>query len=233
VRERVVQQACRLVIEPIFEANCQNTSDGFRPTRRAHHAVNAVKQALIQGWWVVEADLPRDCDTLEHTRLVSLVARRMRDRRVLKRIRQWLPAGVVDQGQWQPTEMGSPPGGVISPLLAHIYVHVLDMYGVTREAGLGELFRYADDIVIVCRPPHQAEPALHAVRLILQQRKLQLHPTTTRLVAMAQEGFDGLGLHCHTLRAQHTGKRFPYRWPRPKAMKARRRELHGLTSRQP
>jgi RNA-directed DNA polymerase len=117
-------------------------------------------------------------------------------------------------------------------LLANIYLHVLDMYWVTRYAGLGDLFRYADDIVIICRTQGQAEHALHAVRLILQKLKLQLHPTKTRLVAMAQEGFDFLGFHFHKLRAKHTGKLLPYMWPSQKAMKAIRRELHGLTSRQ-
>jgi retron-type reverse transcriptase len=132
VRDRVVQPACKLVIAPIFAANFQNTSDGCRPKRRAHQAVKAVKQALIQGGWVVEADSPRDFDTSDHTLLVSLVARRMSERRVLKLIRQWRHAGVVEQGQGQPTEVGSPQGGVISPLLANIDWHVLDMYWVTR-----------------------------------------------------------------------------------------------------
>ena len=232
VRDRVVQQACKLVIEPIFEANFQDTSYGFRPKRSAHQAVKAVKQALIRRWWVVDADIQHYFDTIDHTLLVSLVGRRISDRRVLKLIRQWLTAGVVEQGQWQPTEVGSPQGGVISPLLANIYLHVLDMYWVTRYAGLGQLFRYADDIVIICRTQRQAEHALHAVRLILQKLKLQLHPTKTRLVGMAQEGFDFLGFHFQKLRAKRTGKLLPYMWPSQKAMKAIRREIHALTSRQ-
>jgi hypothetical protein len=116
-------------------------------------------------------------------------------------------------------------------LLANLYWHVLDMYWVTRYPGLGELFRYADDMVIICRTKLQAQHALHAVRLLLQKLKLQLHPTKTRLVAMAQEGFDFLGFHFHKLRAKHTGKLLPYMWPSQKAMKAIRRDIHGLTSR--
>jgi RNA-directed DNA polymerase len=106
------------------------------------------------------------------------------------------------------------------------------MYWGTRYAGLGILFRDADDMVIICRTKLQAQHALHAVRLILQKLKLQLHPTKTRLVAMAQAGFDFLGFHFHKLRAKHTGKLLPYIWPGQKAMKAIRWEIHGLTSRQ-
>jgi RNA-directed DNA polymerase len=232
VRDRVVQQACKLVMEPIFEANFQDTSYGFRPKRRAHQAVKAVKQALIRGWWVVDADIHHDCDTIDHPRLLSLVARRISDRRVLKLIRQWLNVGVVEQGQWQPTEVGSPQGGGVSPLLANLSLQVLDMYWVTRYARLGELVRYADDLVILGRTQRQAEHALHAVRRILQKLTLQRHPTKTRLVGMAQEGFDFLGFHVHKLRAKRTGKLLPSMWPSQKAMKAIRGDIHGLTSRQ-
>jgi hypothetical protein len=106
------------------------------------------------------------------------------------------------------------------------------MYWVTRYAGLGKLFRYADDIVIICRTNLEAQHAVHAVRGVLQKLKLQLHPTKTRLVAMAQEGFDFLGFHFHKLRAKHTGKLLLYMCPSQKAMKAIRREIHGLTHRQ-
>jgi RNA-directed DNA polymerase len=181
---------------------------------------------------VVDADIQHYFDTIDHTLLLGLVARRISDRRVLKLIRQGLKAGVVEQGQWHPTEVGSPQGGVASPLLANIYLHVLDMYWVTRYAGLGKLFRYADDIVIICRTKLEAQHAVHAVRGVLQKLKLQLHPTKTRLVAMAQEGFDFLGFHFHKLRAKHTGKLLPYMCPSQKAMKAIRREIHGLTHRQ-
>jgi RNA-directed DNA polymerase len=171
-------------------------------------------------------------DPIDHALLLSLIARRISDRRVLKLLRPWRKAGVVEQGPWPPTEVGSPPGGVISPLLANSYVHVLAMYWVTRYAGLGELFRYADDMGMICRTTLQAQHALHAVRWVLQKLNLQLHPTKTRLVAMAQEGFDFLGFHFHKLRAKHTGQLLPDRWPGQKARKAIRGEIHGLTRRQ-
>ena len=231
VRDRVVQQACKIVVEPVFEANFQDCSYGFRPKRSAAQAAKAVKQALICGWWVVDADIQSYFDTIDHEMLMSLVERRISDRRVLKLIRQWLKGGVVEAGQWQPTEIGSPQGGVISPLLANIYLHVLDMYWTERYASLGQLFRYADDFVVVCRTKQQAQQALQAIQQVVQKLKLQLHPTKTRLVDMGQEGFDFLGFHFHKMKAKKTNKLLPYMWPGQKAMQAIRRELHELTSR--
>lgn len=231
VRDRVIQQACKLVIEPIFEANFHDNSYGFRPKRSAQQAVEVVKKALITGWWVVDADIQSYFDTIDHTMLMSLLKRRISDRRVLKLISQWLKAGVLEDGVRNATEIGSPQGGVISPLLANIYLHVLDMYWAERYASLGKLIRYADDFVIVCRTQQDAETALQTVKHIMGILKLTLHPTKTRLVEMGQDGFDFLGFHFHKKKSKRSNKLLPYNWPSQKAMKVVRIKIHLITER--
>ena len=231
VRDRVVQQACRLVVEPVFEASFRDCSFGFRPRRNAGQAVGAVKAALVTGWWVVDADIKSFFDSIDHDQLLRHVQRRVSDRRILKLIRQWLGAGVVEEGKWQPTSQGTPQGGVISPLLANIYLHVLDSLWQHRHEGVGRLYRYADDFVVVCRRKEEAVEARRIIGGILERLKLSLHPDKTRIVSMKEEGFDFLGFHFRKKPSKRTGRLAPYAWPGAKAMRSVRAKIREQTER--
>jgi group II intron reverse transcriptase/maturase len=183
------------------------------------------------GWRVVDADIQSYFDTIDHDLLLSLLQRGISDRRVLKRIRQWLKAGVVEAGQQHATEKGAPQGGGISPLLANIYLHVLDMYWAEQYSSLGTLIRYADDFVVACRTRGQAKQALRAIKNIMTKLRLKLHATKTRIVDMGRKGFDFLGFHFHKLKSKKTNKRLPYMWPSQKAMKAVREKIRQITTR--
>ena len=231
IKDRVVQQACKIVIEPIFEANFQPNSYGFRPKKCALDAVNEVRELLLRNWWVVDMDIKGYFDSIDHEILLSLLKRRISDRRVLKIINLWLKAGVVNKGKYEPTEKGCPQGGVISPVLANIFLHTFDMYWNTRCEHLGKLIRYADDSVILCRYKKDAELSFQIASSFMSRIKLELHPIKTRLVKMENEGFDFLGYHFRKSRSKNSGKLLPYYWPSRKAMKVIRHKVREATSR--
>lgn len=150
---------CKIVIEPLCEASFLPCSYGYRPKRDAGQAVLAVKEALVRSWGVLDADIEGLFEHVDHGLLMDLVRRRMSDRRVLKLIDQWRRAGVVIAGTRQETQRGVPQGGVISPLLANIYLHTLDRWWTDQHAAVGQLHRYCDDFVIGCRDRQAAERA--------------------------------------------------------------------------
>ena len=179
----------------------------------------------------MEVDIEGVFDTSDQERLLRWVARRISDRRVLKRLRQWLTAGVVEEGQWHPTTMGAPQGGVSSPVVATIYWHVLDRYWTQQDRALGNLTRYADDRLLVCRTRGAAEQALQAVTQVLQQLTLTGHPTQTRIVDVKSAGCELLGCHVHQGRARTSGKLIPLMGPGQNAMNAIRRHMREQTER--
>jgi RNA-directed DNA polymerase len=191
VFDRVCQQALRQVLEPIFEPTFSEVSFGFRPRRSAHQAMRRIWGQLQEGGrWIVDADIADFFGTISHDRLVALVAKRVADSKVLGLIRQMLTAGVLRDGVYESTVAGTPQGGVISPLLSNIYLHVFDEQ-MTR-AGF-QLTRYADDWLCVCRTREEAERALASARAMLEgELGLRIHPEKTRIVHVSQ-GFEFLG----------------------------------------
>jgi len=221
VKDRVVQAALKLVIEPIFEHEFEPCSYGFRPGLGCKDALREVDRYLKEGHcWVVDADLESYFDTIPHAPLLAKVSGRIADGRVLQLVQSFLKQDVMEgMTRWTPIS-GSPQGAVISPLLANIYLHELDVE--MREAGL-VMVRYADDAVVLCRTREEAEAALARMRAWVQANGLKLHPDKTHVgdCRIAGEGFEFLGYRFEA----------GQRWVRQKSLQALRDQIRDRTKR--
>jgi len=231
IADRVVQGAVKIAIEPLFEAVFKDFSYGFRPRKNAHQALREIYKWLnFKCHWVVDADLKSYFDTIPHDKLLLTVQSKVIDRSVVKLIAMWLKAGVMEEMSVRTATTGTPQGGVISPLLANLYLHWLDQTWDKRKFGErshdAHLVRYADDFVILCkeRPDFYLEQA----RQVLDRLGLTLNAKKTRVLNVEAEPFDFLG-HRFTVRpSKKTGKQNTFYHPSPKAMNSIKKKVREI-----
>ena len=217
VKDRVVQGAVKLILEPIFEANFMEESYGFRPRRSCQDALRSTRKWVTYGYsQVIDADISAYFDNVDHDLLLGLIQRRVRDKWILRLIRGWLKCQIFEQDRKTLSEKGTPQGGVLSPLLANIYLHPLDKFWKEKFPET-KLVRYCDDFVVLVRR-RSTDPYLKALQEFLGKLKLQLSAEKTKVVS-AEEGFDFLGVRLHLKPTRKDRRRkFCYGFPTPKAM---------------
>jgi RNA-directed DNA polymerase len=234
IRDRVVQMAVKIIIEPIFEADFQDSSYGFRPKRNAHQAVDDVKAHLLQGKMsVIDADISKYFDTIPHDKLMQLVAKRIVDKNILNLIRMWLNAPVAEEHEdgkkeYKGNDKGTLQGGVISPLLANIYLNVLDTLWKTKkvqERFGARLVRYADDVVMLCEGN-----TARILKAVLSDLGLTLNEAKTKVIDARRDSFEFLGFRIVMRNGRKSGRLFPLTEPSKKAMKHIRSEIKQLST---
>jgi group II intron reverse transcriptase/maturase len=242
IRDRVAQMAVKLVIEPIFEADFCDSSYGFRPKKSAHDAVKDIGYALNCGYTdVIDADVSKYFDSIPHAKLLAVVAERIVDGGILHIIRMWLKAPVVGEdgdgtrrniGGGKANTQGTPQGGVVSPLLANLYLHLLDRLWKRQHLQRrleARLVRYADDFVVLCRKG--TEQPMAVIRRVLDRLGLRLNEQKTQVVNAKAESFDFLGFEFRMRASGRTGGRYPHVKPSKKSLQKIKSELTALTHR--
>jgi group II intron reverse transcriptase/maturase len=235
VRDRIVQAAVKIVIEPIFEADFAECSFGFRPRRSAHDALQVLLDETWRGRrWIAESDIANCFEAIPHSGLMSAVRERICDGRLLWLLREMLRAGVMHAGTVRRGDSGTPQGGVVSPVLCNVYLHRLDREWQTR--GSGVMVRYADDLLALCKTRREAENAIAAFEATLAEMGLGLKQAKTRIVHLREggEGVEFLGFHHRWARGRTAGSRhieFLARWPSRQAMQHARDRVRELTAR--
>ncbi len=239
LRDRTVQMAVKLVIEPLFEADFSDCSWGFRPRRNAHGAHEVIRRTIVKGArFVVDVDLKSYFDTIPQENLMVLVEERVTDKWVLRLLRGWLKAGVLEDGELRSTLTGTPQGGVISPLLANIYLNLLDRlwdkggFADRTDSRQGVLVRYADDLAILTRTEEAAQHYMQWLEQLFKRMGLEINQEKTRIATVA-EGFDFLGLTFREGRGRGTGRRFALSYPRRKAVQAIRQKIKATIREHP
>lgn len=221
IKDRIVQQAVRMVLEPVFEMKFLDCNYGYRTGRNAHQAIKRLDYYRTgkNHRWILDGDIKGFFDNVDHELLVSFVAEEISDSKVLNLITKWLKAGVMIEGKGEETRIGTPQGGVISPLLANIYLHEFDKYMTERGHNL---IRYADDFVVICSTKKRAEKALSEAKAILGRLKLKLHPEKTRIVHIEKMQFLGFSMGGNKQRGIK---------PRDEAVKEFRHKIKEMTRR--
>jgi RNA-directed DNA polymerase len=241
IRDRVAEMAAKIVLEPIFEADFRDCSYGFRPKRSAQQAIDAIAVGMHEGFTqVIDADVSKYFDSIPHAKLLATVAERVADGAMLHLLKLWLKAPVVSDeggrrrnlGGGKASRKGTPQGGVISPLLSNLYLHLLDRNWESQkmaECHQARLVRYADDFVVLCRK--QTDTPLRMIRRLMGKMGLDLNEEKTRVVDVWRERICFLGYEIGISRSGRTGKPYPLVIPSKKARKAIKARLTVLTTR--
>jgi len=234
VRDRIIQTSTKEVLESIFEADFLDCSYGFRPNRSAHDALEKIRTTVNTGYPIVlDADIKGFFANIDRSKLLTFVEQRVSDRRILKLLRKWLNCGVLESGRVRDPGQGTPQGGVISPLLANIYLHEFDKFWTHRSHSEGVLIRYADDFVILFRTMDEAERGYRLVKAMLSYLGLELNEDKTRIVDTrnGKEGFDFLGFYHRQMKSGRYKRYYLQKWPSKKAMKRLRANIRMILGR--